>query len=65
VITSALVSGIAKDDPYAPLTDEDPNTEAVSELHKRSMTQAAYHSKQFLKELIDLIKEFEKDTSRR
>lgn len=59
-----ILSGIAKDDPFAPLTNKTPDHSVINDVHKRSMTQAAYHSKQFLKELIDLIKEFEKDTSR-
>lgn len=53
---SAELSGIAKDDPYAPLTNVKPDKNEVKELHIRATNQAAFHTGVFLREVIDEIK---------
>ncbi len=57
----SVVSGIAKDAPYAPLTNVSPNKAAINPIHVRAMNQAALHSKEFLKTVIDEIKSKESD----
>ena len=59
---SSELSGIAKDDPYAPLTDHDPDRSKTSELHIRATIQAANHTKVFLEETVALIKQYYPDT---
>ena len=50
------LSGIAKDDPYAPLEDHAPTRSKITDVHIRATVQAAHHSKVFLGEVVSKIK---------
>ncbi|MCB1657846.1 MAG: hypothetical protein KDI39_06420 [Pseudomonadales bacterium] len=50
------LSGIAKDDPYAPLKDHKPIRSKITDVHIRATVQAAHHSKVFLDEVVSKIK---------